>query len=62
MLIVSPFVINPGGASKFQIDQSTGVVQTGSAGFDFEDPSDRFYTIIVVARDKGTNPMRLTVS
>ena len=60
--LVSPSVINAGGGVKFQIDQTTGVVQTGSIGFDYEDPTDRYYTIVIIARDKGTNPMRLTVN
>lgn len=47
---------------KFQIDQTTGILQTGPLGFDYEDSTDRFYTVIIVARDKGTNPMQQTVS
>uniref|UniRef100_A0A1X7VA24 Cadherin domain-containing protein n=1 Tax=Amphimedon queenslandica TaxID=400682 RepID=A0A1X7VA24_AMPQE len=57
---ISPTFISPGGNAKFQIDQTTGVLQTGSVGFDYEDSTDRLYTVIIVARDKGTNPMRLT--
>ena len=60
--LVSPAVFHPGGQVKFQIDQTTGVLQTGSVGFDYEDSTDRFYTVIIVARDKGTNPMQQTVS
>lgn len=59
--LVSPSFISPGGAVKFQIDQSTGVLQTGSVGFDYENPADRLYTVIILAKDKGTNPMRQTV-
>lgn len=54
-------MFDAGGGVKFQIDQTTGVLQTGSVGFDYEDPTDRLYTIVIVARDKGTNPMRQTV-
>lgn len=48
------------GKTKFQLDSSTGVLQTGPDGFDYEDPTDRMYTIVMVAEDGGDVP--LTVS
>ena len=39
---------------KFQLDSTTGVLQTGPAGFDYEDSTDRMYTIVMVAQDGGT--------
>ena len=41
---------------KFQLDSSTGVLQTGPAGFDYEDSTDRMYTIVMIAEDGGTPP------
>jgi hypothetical protein len=59
---VSPAVVHPGGLAKFQVGQSTGEVQTGPAGFDYEDPTDRSYIITILAQDKGVPAMTATTT
>ena len=60
--LVSPSVFSVDGKVKFQIDSQSGVLQSGSFGFDYEDNTDRLYTVIMLAKDKGTDPMQQTVS
>ena len=59
---VTPSVFSVDGKVKFQIDSQSGVLQSGSFGFDYEDNTDRLYTVIMLAKDKGTDPMQQTVS
>ena len=60
--LVTPSVFSVDGKVKFQIDSQSGVLQSGSFGFDYEDNMDRLYTVIMLAKDKGTDPMQQTVS
>lgn len=57
-----PFTVTPGaGSSKFLIEASSGIVRTGPVGFDFEDPTDRNYAIVIIARDLGEGPKSVSL-
>ena len=58
----SGLAVTPGaGSSKFLIEASSGIVRTGPVGFDFEDPTDRSYSIVIIARDLGESPKSVSL-